>query len=250
MRLTLALAVLLLSAFSVQSQIRFRVATGLSTDWITSDNPATARLASAGEGSEFDTPGGAFDGAQMGWGLRVYVDLDKQKKFRIPLGVDYNSFAGSQSISGPRYSLRVSHSNQLWTTFTGFEWSFIEFPWAFARVYLGAEARLLNVGANTITTSGRTIVDDEIIPLFSEYNGKPSTWRLGGLARLGIEGEIYYPVFINTSIGWGAMNLVGRDTRPTSEGGRGELLTPVRLNESGEAVLYHVNFTFMVQVRL
>jgi hypothetical protein len=70
------------------------------------------------------------------------------------------------------------------------------------------------------------------------------------MARLGIEGEIYYPVFVNTSVGWGAMNLLGRDTRSTANGGRGELLTPVSQNEAGEGVLYHLNFTFMVQVRL
>jgi hypothetical protein len=46
------------------------------------------------------------------------------------------------------------------------------------------------------------------------------------------------------------MNLLGRDTRSTAEGGRGELLTPVSQNESGEAILHHLNFTFMVQIRL
>jgi len=230
--------------------VRYRVAAGISTDWITSDNLATARIASSGEGTGSDVYGGAFDGAQMGWGLRIYADLDKQKKFRIPVGVDYNSFTGAQSINGQSYSLRVTHANELWTPFTGFEWSFVEFPWAFARVYAGVEARLARVGANTITREGKLFVNNELVETYDQFNGKPAAWRLGALARLGIEGEIYYPVFVNTSIGWGAMNLVGRDFRPTSEGGRGELLTPVSLNESGEALLYHVVFTFMVQVRL
>ena len=63
-------------------------------------------------------------------------------------------------------------------------------------------------------------------------------------------GELYYPVFINTSVAWGVMNMIGRDTRPTWEGGRGELLTASKLNEGVESYVQHLNFTFMIQVRL
>ncbi|MCX6140902.1 MAG: hypothetical protein NTX15_08770 [Candidatus Kapabacteria bacterium] len=238
-------------AVSAEAQVRFRVATGLSTDWITNDNPAVYRIAGGEDtSSTTNTFGGAFDGAQIGWGFRAYADLDKQKKFRIPIGVDYYSYKGTQAINGNLYKLRVTHENVLWTALTGFEWSFVEFPWAFARAYVGVEARLLNVGDNTITSTGTTIVNGEAITNTRVTNGKPSAWRLGALARLGIEGEIYYPVFVNTSVGWGGMNFIGRDTRPTSEGGRGELLTPTSLNESGEGILYHMSFTFMIQVRL
>ena len=247
----LLLVLTILAAVSVEAQVRFRVATGISTDWITNNNPAVFRIAGGEDtSSATNTFGGAFDGAQMGWGFRAYEDLDKQKKFRIPLGVDFYSFKGSQSIKGESFTYRVTHQNTLWTGLTGFEWSFVEFPWAFARAYLGVEARVLSVGENTITRSGVVIIEGEPITQGDEFNGKPSALRLGGLVRLGLEGEIYYPVFVNTSIGWGAMNLIGRDERPTSEGGRGELLTPVSLNESGESIVYHMSFTFMVQVRL
>jgi hypothetical protein len=73
---------------------------------------------------------------------------------------------------------------------------------------------------------------------------------MGAMARFGIEGEIYYPVFLNTSVGYGVMNLVGRDDRPTWKEGRGELLTARPLNEPTEGLLYHMNFSFMIQVRL
>jgi hypothetical protein len=251
LRILLILSLLSLLPAVSSAQIRFRVAGGISTDWITSDNPAVYRIVpedadALGDGQV----GGAFDGAQMGWGLRGYIDLDKQKKFRIPVGVDVFSYSGAQSIQSDFYSIRVQHENTLTTGLAGFEWSFVEFPWAFARAYLGAEARVLFVGENLITYDEKQIVNGELQERFVQYNGKPSTTVVGALARLGIEGEVYYPVFINTSIGWGAMNLIGRDERPTSEGGRGELLTPVSRNEGPEQILYHVNFTFMIQVRL
>lgn len=241
------LTVLLTSA---SAQVRFRIAAGLSTDWITSDNAAIYRLASSQNAPTDETFGGAFDGAQMGWGIRGYIDLDKQKKFRIPVGFDYYLFKGAQSIVGETYSIRITHENALSTILTGFEWSFVEFPWAFARAYIGAEARLLFVGENTIIRDSKTLVADSIIQRVDVFNGKPGATRFGAMARLGIEGEIYYPVFVNTSVGWGAMNWLGRDTRSTSNGGRGELLTPVSQNEAGEAILNHLNFTFMVQIRL
>jgi hypothetical protein len=249
---TLAVIIACISIVSTNAvaQVRFRVAAGLSTDWITSDNPAVFRLASSQNAVPEETYGGAFDGAQMGWGLRGYIDLDKQKKFRIPVGLDYFMYKGAQSIVGETYSIRLTHENALTAALAGFEWSFVEFPWAFARAYVGAEARMLFVGANTITRDSKTLVADSIVQRVEVFNGKAATSRLGAMARLGIEGEIYYPVFVNTSVGWGAMNLLGRDTRSTANGGRGELLTPVSQNESGEGVLYHLNFTFMVQVRL
>jgi hypothetical protein len=237
---------------SAQGQVRFRVAGGLSTDWITNDNPAAQWMVTGGGEAPEDelVIGGGYDGAQMGWGLRFYADLDKQKKFRIPFGFDYFSYRGAQSLNAERFSIRLTNANDLYTTFTGFEWSFIEFPWAFARAYVGAELRLLVVGANTTTSTQSVIVRDSLETTEILLNAKPSATRLGALARIGIEGEVYYPVFINTSVGWGAMNLIGRDETPTAEGGRGELLTPSSLNEAGESIVYHLNFTFMVQVRL
>ncbi len=246
-RTYLLLLVFAATTVCATAQIRFRLAGGMSTDWITSDNAATYRLAPP---DTVSPAGGGFDGAQLGWGLRGYVDLDKQKKFRVPVGLDVFYYRGAQSIASDLYSIRVQHQNTLTTALAGFEWSFIEFPWAFARAYVGVEARMLFVNQSQIKYEETQLVNG--VPQYQnvEYGGKDPATRLGGLIRFGLEGEIYYPVFINTSVGWGSMNLIGRDERPTSDGGRGQLLTPSSTNEGPEQLLYHVNFTFMVQVRL
>ncbi len=245
-----------LSANQTAAQIRYRVAGGLSTDWITSDNPAVYRLASSDTStSPANEFGGALDGMQVGFGVRMYADLDAQKKFRIPVGVDVYTFSGVQAVNANTYKLRIRHDVDVFTGIVGFEYSFLEFPLAYARVFVGTEIRPLYVAPNNIITDEMYVGSDGSIEstVHKEYSGKPSAFRLGGMIRLGIEGEIYYPVFLNTSIGYGVMNLIGRDTRPTSEdgnGGRGELLTPRSINEATEQMLSHVNFTFMVQVRL
>ena len=240
--------VIMLACSAATAQIRFRVAAGLSTDWITNDNPATYRISgSADEVNDSLGFGGGFDGMQMGWGLKGFIDLDKQKRFRIPIGIDYHMFSGAQSVKATSYTITTRHEMDLTTGILGFEWSFVEFPLAYARAFIGGEARVLYVAPNEIhlkvQTRDSTTIDETT-------NGKPSATRLGAMARLGIEGELYYPVFINTSVAWGVMNLVGRDDRLESEGGRGELLTPRNVNEGGESIVQHLNFTFMIQVRL
>ena len=79
--------VFVLSANHADAQIRYRLAGGLSTDWITSDNPAVYRFASSDTAANPDNEfGGALDGMQVGFGIRMYADLDAQKKFRMTSG--------------------------------------------------------------------------------------------------------------------------------------------------------------------
>lgn len=250
-RIVIGLILLVSVVPELHAQVRFRVAAGLSTDWITNDNPATYRI--AGTGDQADTNagfGGGFDGMQIGWGIKAFADLDKQKITRIPFGVDYFLFSGAQSIQSSTFKVNVKNEVNVLSYHGGFEWSFVEFPLAYARAYLGAEARVTSVSANTLTFREQYFNTAPPIDSTRVTSGKPSATRLGGMLRLGIEGELYYPVFINTSVAWGVMNLIGRDTTPTWEGGRGELLTPFSLNEAGESLIYHLNFTFMVQVRI
>lgn len=248
--------VFVFSVNHADAQIRYRLAGGLSTDWITSDNPAVYRFASADTAANPENEfGGALDGMQVGFGIRMYADLDAQKKFRVPVGIDMYTFSGVQALNSSTptgtYKLRLRHDVDIFTGIVGFEYSFMEFPLAYARVFVGGEIRPLYVAPNKISkdefvTEGGGIVYET----HEEFNGKDGAFRVGGMLRLGIEGEIYYPVFLNTSVGYGVMNVIGRDTRSTQDGGRGELLTPRPSNERTEQMLSHVNFTFMVQVRL
>ena len=247
-RLLMLVIILASTVTAAHAQVRFRIATGLSTDWITNDNPAVYRLTGTGDPLDSEAGfGGGFDGVQFGWGLKGFADLDKQKILRIPFGIDYFNYHGAQAILAPSYEITVTHTVNMFTPYAGFEWSFVEFPLAYARAYIGAETRLTYLPSNEVRYQEWYANGDTKDSTFST---KEAAARLGGMIRLGIEGEIYYPVFVNTSVAWGVMNLIGRDMRSTAEGGRGELLTASKLNESGEGLIYHLNFTFMVQIRI
>lgn len=251
-RIFILLAGVVLLAASATAQMRFRVAAGLSTSWITNDNPATYRITGTGDGTDTTAGfGGGLDGMQMGWGIKGFADLDKQKMFRIPFGVDIWTMSGTQSLNADNYKVSVRHDVNVYSGSVGFEWSFVEFPLAYARAYIGAEARLTHVAPNSIYFRTQVVNSlGDILTQDTTFNGKEAATRIGAMARLGIEGEIYYPVFLNTSVSWGAMNLIGRDMTPTTEGGRGELLTPRPLNEAYESIVMNLNFTFMIQVRI
>lgn len=238
---------------SASAQLRFRVSAGMSTDWIVSDNPAVARIVSSTTAEDENAPpGGSLDGMQMGWGLRCYADLDKQKKFRIPFGFDLHSMSGTQQVLSPSYLIRIRHDINIYTTHLGFEYAFAEFPAAFARAYSAVELRGAFIGDSRFSSLQRSYdATNEVVEVSkNDIVQKEGTFRLGWMARLGIEGELYYPIFLNTSIGYGVLNAIGRDTKSQADGGRGELLTPSTSNEGPEQYIEHVNFTFMIQVRL
>lgn len=261
MKKLLSLVCLLALVFSIGTlstfaQIRYRVAAGLSTSWVPNDNPATYRLTgriSTTDSLNAGIPyGGGLDGLQNGIGVKVFIDLDKQKTYRIPLGIDYHAYRGAQGMATDIYSMILRHSVDIWTGIAGFEYSFVEFPMAFARAFVGTEVRGSIVGASKIerTLENYDFNGNVISSATERFSQKSAVFRLGGAMRLGIEGELYYPVFLNTSISYGVLNVLGRDSRGTVAGGRGELLTPDRLNEGAESVVHQVNFTFMIQVRL
>lgn len=249
MTLSTVIAILLIAGtLSTQAQIRYRVAGGLSTAWIINENPATDRIVPATDSLEYF--GGGFDGMQVGYGIRFWADLDKQKTFRVPIGIDYYQFEGAQTQSSSTSSIAMRHEMDVIATSIGFEAALIEFPFAFARMYAGIEARPTFFSASTVDVRLVTKSTDTTIVDERTFSNKPSQFRLGALGRFGIEGELIYPVFVNTSVGVGALNLIGRDTTPVSDGGNGELMTPGRLDETDEGMLLYVNVTFMIQVRL
>ncbi len=233
------------------SQLRFRVAAGLSTNWITNDNPATYRITGVGDPTDSTAGyGGGLDGVQTGWGIAGFADIDKQKTYRVPFGIDFWGMSGTQTLNARTFTIAVRNEVQIYSGHVGFEWSFVEFPLAYARAYIGGEARFNHIGGNSINVYEEYRSTSPPLIRDTTYIGKEAATRIGGMVRIGIEGELYYPLFLNTSLAWGVMNLIGRDSRPTWEGGRGELLTAIPLNEAGESYVQHINFTFMLQVRL
>ena len=219
-----------------------QIGIGLTTSWLNGSNPASDIILPK---DTVHTIGGGFNGQQPGIALRGIFIMDPERRMRITTGLDYVWFTGLQRIEGSGYTLYARHTLEIPTTVLGFEYAFMNLPLANAKLYGGVDARYSFI---TNGTFRRKIVyklidniDDVTISTKKSF-GTPS--RFGAALKLGIEGELLDPVYVNISGAYGAINLIGRNNR------RGELFTPTTDDETQESLLGNIMFTMMIQYRL
>lgn len=217
-------------------------AIGISTVKILGDNPGALPILQTDTTKEAIT-GGSFDGAQPGVDFRLTYTLDDDKTFRIPFGMDYSFYEANERIPASQFvTIKLTHSLETASIYTGFHAVFLRFPLADAKAYAGLEARgtLIHNAKyryrEVYATDGTANKDITI-------ESKKDAWRFGGLMRIGIEGEINKSLQINTSAAFAILNLLGRDNK------RGELLTPFATFESEESIVYNFHFSLLIQYK-
>lgn len=214
---------------------------GLSTSRIIGDNPGAKPMVER-DSTKPAVNGGSFDGFQPGIVLKLNFKIDKQGNFEIPIGFEYNFLRAAERIPISKYTTAsLNHSVDIPAISIGFNYHFLKFPLANVKAYIGLETRLNFIQSGIWRREIRYGYLDTTDIL--ERKTKVPATRLGGVLHLGIEGEISEPVFINTTFGIGAMNLIGRDNS------RGELLTFSRYNEIEESIVFNYYFSLMIQYR-
>lgn len=215
------------------------IALGLTTSWLNGANPAGATIFPK---DTINTIGGGFIGQQPGIAVRGLFIMDSARRFRVTAGLDYIWYTGPQRLEGAGYTFTARHTIDVPTAVLGFEYAFLKLPLANAKIYGGIEARYAFVSDGTFR---RKVVYKLVDKIQDEtFSTKTDVQRLGAALRLGIEGELLDPVYVNISGAYGAVNLLGREDT------RGELLTPTNLAEKQENILGNIFFTMMVQFRL
>lgn len=255
-QLSLFLGILLCGFFftqSIYSQIpQIRLSGGFTTQSFMGDHIAANSLVAR---DSISLPGASFNGQQLGASLKAVVYLDSNKKFSMPIGVDYVRFFGAQRLEVSQfYRIQLFNSLHVITPTIGLDYSMFKLPLANASVYAGVELRGSFFTGGTLiredylnfykTVGGFTVYDRDSLLKTIETSTKPNTFRLGGAVKLGVEGKIQGPVFLNISLSYGSPNLFGRDNE------RGELFTPSKIFESQESLVTQLFFHFMVQYRL
>jgi hypothetical protein len=228
----------------LKAQIRnFQVTGGLTTMWITSENIARERIFPR---SEEEMPGAGFDGQQAGISLRMLYGIDAVKNMRVTAGLDYYFLRGIQRNQFTSSTLFFTYSVDMPTLVLGTEYALLEYPPGDARIYAGIEARGALTIAKPINFRLVRLKGDTLIQS-GKGEIKENAFRLGGAVRLGIDGEIYDPFYVNFSVGYGIINLVGRDDS------RGELFTPnhtaVGYIEAKENFIHNMLVSFLIQYR-
>lgn len=187
--------------------------------------------------------GGSFKGAMPGIDLRATFQLDEDGIWRMPMGLDMTFYSARERLPvTSRITDRYENNANIYAPYIGLNYSFLQIPKARASFYFGLEARASIIDGPVF----RFIRNYELIPDenldITEYN-KQNTVRLGGLIKLGLEGDLMDNYMVNSSIGYGVLNTFLRDNV------RGELLTPRKDYEVQESYLQGIFFTVMVQYR-
>ncbi|MFP4527420.1 MAG: hypothetical protein ACLFQX_02645 [Candidatus Kapaibacterium sp.] len=240
----ICVAMLAYSPHSATAQFTSKtyISGGLSTLAMPGETPNTLPMVQRDTTKEQIT-GGSFNGSQPGIGLQFLFVLDKEENFRIPLGFDYNFFRAAERIPiSAFYEARLKHRVDVAGINLGLHYAFLKFPLAQAKIYGGIEARATYVFNGEFQKIQNYKLDD-LMDEDVTIPTKPDVWRFGGQARLGIEGEIFDPVYINTSVAFGVINLIGRDDQ------RGELFTILSQYENEESLVSVINFSFLIQYK-
>ncbi len=222
------------------SKSSWYIAGGLTTLWINRDNAASKPIFPSNDTS-FVLGGGIY-GQQPGISLQAIYMFDSNRTYRMTFGGDYFFVNGAQRIEQKYFQLIVWHSLNILSLSSGFEYSFATLSLANAKIYAGLEGRASFIENTQFKRylNYRDFDSSETRLL----NVKQPTTRFGATFRLGVEGELLDPLYVNMSISYNAMNLFNRNDN------RGELLTPNKLDEVKEHIVGNMFFSFWLQYHL
>lgn len=196
--------------------------------------------------------GSKMIGAQSGISARLNFEMGAGKRFIVPLGVDMTFFRGYQRMESNSTIGRGSVSANVTSLVAGIQYRMIELPLARAFLYGGIEARGSFVPGPTFSyiVENKETGQIDYASSIQDTTIKPSVFRFGGAARVGVQGRLYDQLRINISCAYGVMNLFGRDLRTSSLERRSELLTPTQIGETIEQMTHFMHFSIWFQYRI
>jgi hypothetical protein len=249
---SLAIVVLLLAVLLMPSQSKadvydynYSLGVAFTTSKILGNNPAINTLRPINA----SVPGGSFNGAMPGVEVVGQYKLDDIGDWRLVGGVNYTFYSAKEKFPGDVSTYRLSHSLNIVSPLVGINYTIFRFPTAMSSFYAGVEVRYNYIHGSEFLLNEVSRINDEV--LTQRTLSKENAGRVGGLFKLGIEGEISDNYMINVSWGVDALNLLNRDNA------RGQLLTPYSSKvlvpgfgwELEEELTYNFYFSLMLQYR-
>ncbi len=236
------------SAVSVYSQLgKIKITGGLVTTKILGDNAAVKPIIERDTNKPF-VIGGSFDVPQNGIFINFDMALDEDEDFIIPFGLEYYFFRSAERVPVTRYvTYLYKNKVDIQTMFTGFKYKFFKFPVSNAKAYIEMKLTANFINSGDFTVNQRRFNQKDTTLAFPS---KEATTRFGGNLKIGFEGELLDPLYVDTGVSWGVINFLGRDETHPDDGGRGELLTPLTNFESTENIVQTLNFFLSIKYRL
>jgi hypothetical protein len=237
----LVLSVALLAAVPAAAQFGARPFVGIQTMIFNGDNQAQRPIS---QGTDETLPfGGGLTSANNGVRVGLEVVPDPEGILRFPIIAEYYWFDGKTTFAVPSgnrrvQQLRLQYTANMFSGGVGVTASF--FNKAVASLYVSAEGRF-NYFPPTKLTSRRFYLDnDELVG--TERTITPSSEarsRFGAIIRLGTQADFFDPVLLDFTIGYGALNLGGKNLDPATQR---DLLTAEPTLQTPERTLGFITF--------
>jgi hypothetical protein len=205
---------LIVLALQAHAQFTMRPAIGLQTMWFNGNIPASQDISN---GSGVDVPiGGGIKGSNNGLHLGLELIPDPDGIIRFPLSLDAFFLSGRTTftvshVPDPTRRLLLDHTANVYSLGGGVSASFFKLP----TLYMSAQATANYIPPTSFQArqymagSGKTISDVTLHP------DTTSHLRFGAYLKLGTQVEFFDPLILDFSVGYGALNLLGKETDPT-----------------------------------
>lgn len=221
---------------------------GVQTMWFNGDYPISRDI-SPESTSGRDVPlGGGVIGSSNGLHLGLEIIPSRESILRFPVTFDAFFLTGKTTFAASRLTdpvvqrLTFSHTGYIYSVGAGVTASFFTLP----SLYISAEAKANFIPSTHLVTrlynanTDETIREREVIPDSSAHT------RYGAYIKLGTQVEFFDPIILDFSIGYGAVNLWGKNTDPATQ----RDLLVVDQNPSPETTLGYIGVGFSVIWRL
>jgi hypothetical protein len=216
------IAVALFAALSVlpaSAQFEVRPSIGMQTIIFNGDNQARRPIS---PGNDVTLAfGGGLSSANNGARVSLEIVPDPAGVLRFPVSAEYYWFEGKTTFAVPStdrrvQQLRLQYTANMLSIGAGVKAALVSALQT--TLYLSAEGRLNMIPPTTLTSRRFYLDNGDLIG--SEQRVKPTTEsqsRIGAVVKFGTQADFFDPVLLDFSIGYGAVNLGGRNTDPETE---------------------------------
>lgn len=196
------------------AQFGVRPFVGIQTMLFNGDNQARRPISQGTD--ETLAFGGGLSSANNALRVGLEIVPDPLGILRFPISAEYYWFDGKTTFAVPSSNrriqqLRLHYEANMLSLGAGVKASF--FNGGVASLYLSAEGRLNYIPTTSLTSRRFYLDNGELIG--PERTIQPDTAarsRIGAILKVGTQADFFDPVLLDFSIGYGAVNLGGRET--------------------------------------
>ena len=216
--LVFGLLLLIVGAATSTAQWSARPSIGVQTMWFNGNNAIRQPIS---PGSDRDLPlGGGMNGTHPGLQLQLELLPSAESAFRFPISLEAFSlvgkttFAANPDVDQRKRRWLFRHSAEVYSVGAGVTYNLVD---GLPSLYVSGQGK-----ANFITSSdllsriyysdnGSVIVERTVHP------DTTNKTRFGAYIEIGSQVEFFEPLLLDFSIGYGALNIGGRETDPATQ---------------------------------